>query len=705
MTVGSSPDERAGPDWDAIFSSDTEDEDAGAKLRAKAKDAEKCKEQGNSFLQGGDLAKAVAAYKRGLRCVWAPYRQRSDAASAQLGVVLDLNLALCHLRLEDWTAAHQCAARAVVAEPKSAKGLYRRGVAAARLELFDAAEADLAAAATLQKGGSAEILRELSDVREKRKQQRKRESTSGVMSPGFLQGANQNDSAASKEHDVGKPADGSLSERNTGQQQQQQQKCEHVVAEDQLEPVAGSEVLAALQDVTGLLEAIAARRIICSSTEELLAIRQQIDHAAAQLPVANTAVEAAVVEQPLGPNPEIRGCVEIEALLELMAQGLPTFRPFFSLRETRPGEFDGLRICRELPGTCRQPSGSSRGYDLELVRMGEVGLATPEDVAELLFPPTGRPPDASAAAWQRQAFFRVFQKDASKFVNVAAVLLLLELAAGADMRFHGRRVLDLGLAHGIFFGHLTPEGPMPQQVATHRAHGVGATSVKVQDAMAVCSGADKRLLVVPSFASLGLVHTWLLLKVEAKVDGEPPCEVAGDLCGGSLGLLSLTAPDSKLARTWEASCDDRFIPRYVCWGEESLSLAQCPEVLSEKGARLQRAAFNAMLKGLPQLSLSSESAFEQLTMACKAAAGSRESSSWDPSVDANGRREALHRLRRAAAHLGLPLSCCGGATDSLATTAWEVEAPSSEELEAAQQTAIEALTQRRLQAAGLFKGT
>jgi len=208
--------------------------------------------------------------------------------------------------------------------------------------------------------------------------------------------------------------------------------------------------------------------------------------------------------------------------------------------------------------------------------------------------------------------------------------------------------------------------------------------------------------MVPSFASLGLAHKWLMLKVENEVDGEVPCEVAADLCGGALGLLSLAAPDATLVRTWDASNDDRFVRRCVCWGEASLSLAQCPEALGEQGVRLQRAAFAAMLKGLPQVSLSAESASEHLTVLCKAAAGSKESRTWDPTVDNKGRREALHRLRRAAACLRLPL---GGVMDSLALAAWEVEPPSDEMLEAAQRTAVEALMQRRLQVAGLAKGT
>lgn len=39
------------------------------------------------------------------------------------------------------------------------------------------------------------------------------------------------------------------------------------------------------------------------------------------------------------------------------------------------------------------------------------------------------------------------------------------------------------------------------------------TAAARADVLAICSGEDRRLLVVPSFASLGIKHSWLLLKV------------------------------------------------------------------------------------------------------------------------------------------------------------------------------------------------
>ena len=47
---------------------------------------------------------------------------------------------------------------------------------------------------------------------------------------------------------------------------------------------------------------------------------------------------------------------------------------------------------------------------------------------------------------------------------------------------------------------LPPLRPLDQQAAS-------------ADALAICSGEDRRLVVLPSFGSLGIMHHWMLLKV------------------------------------------------------------------------------------------------------------------------------------------------------------------------------------------------
>eukprot|EP00445_Apocalathium_hangoei_P026817 CAMPEP_0203925064 /NCGR_PEP_ID=MMETSP0359-20131031/64762_1 /ASSEMBLY_ACC=CAM_ASM_000338 /TAXON_ID=268821 /ORGANISM="Scrippsiella Hangoei, Strain SHTV-5" /LENGTH=136 /DNA_ID=CAMNT_0050853411 /DNA_START=47 /DNA_END=454 /DNA_ORIENTATION=- len=125
--------EGGGFDWDAAFSSDTEDEAAAeTKAKARVKEATQVKEEGNRLLQRGQLQTACATYKRALGIIWALYRRPGGAGKASgaaaVGAAVDLNLALCHLKLEEWEAARKCASRALAVEPGNAKALYRRGL-------------------------------------------------------------------------------------------------------------------------------------------------------------------------------------------------------------------------------------------------------------------------------------------------------------------------------------------------------------------------------------------------------------------------------------------------------------------------------------------------------------------------------------------------------------------------------------------------
>ena len=64
-------------------------------------------------MQAGKLSEAEVLYRKALSAIWAPYRQRKDAAAVALGVAVDLNLALCYLKLERWEAARRSASRAL----------------------------------------------------------------------------------------------------------------------------------------------------------------------------------------------------------------------------------------------------------------------------------------------------------------------------------------------------------------------------------------------------------------------------------------------------------------------------------------------------------------------------------------------------------------------------------------------------------------
>ncbi|CAE8739403.1 unnamed protein product, partial [Polarella glacialis] len=275
-----------------------------------------------------------------------------------------------------------------------------------------------------------------------------------------------------------------------------------------------------------------------------------------------------------------------------------------ALQERRSGEFSNLRVCREL--ACAASGGATgsksrqRGFDVELVRWGTAAPATPEDLAEAMFPPSGRPPDEAAATWQWELFHRIFQKDASRYVTGAAWLILRALMArGVKLQLQGRQVVDLGIAHGLFFRR-SAEGPEPA------FDGVSALAASRADAFALCMGEDRRVIMVPSFTSLGVMHKWILLRLgEDSGDDSQGAEFAADLCGGALGLL-LDGPKAAsssrgLTRVWPACSDSRFVVRSSRWGAAAAALAQPPPATARRGLDQRRAALEAMLAaaGLP----------------------------------------------------------------------------------------------------------
>eukprot|EP00913_Durusdinium_trenchii_P032142 g30099.t1 len=112
-------------DLDALFSSDTEEEQKELKCQRKIRAAETFKEEGNSFLKQEQLDKACVSYRRALSKIWALYRQRSVVEAVDLGVRLDLNLALVYLKVERYESARRCATRVLEVEPENAKALFR----------------------------------------------------------------------------------------------------------------------------------------------------------------------------------------------------------------------------------------------------------------------------------------------------------------------------------------------------------------------------------------------------------------------------------------------------------------------------------------------------------------------------------------------------------------------------------------------------
>ena len=278
------------------------------------------------------------------------------------------------------------------------------------------------------------------------------------------------------------------------------------------------------------------------------------------------------------------------------------FRPFFELQERRPGEFQNLRVCRQLGTETKESRGKSgksgkwpRSFDVELIRWGEAATATPQDFAEALFPPSGKPPSKAAAAWQLEVFHRIFQKDASNYVAGAVWLILREaLQRRVRLLVQDQAVVEVGLAQGMFFQPPPPHGPTADTVEDRAVAGQA-------DALAICTGEDRRLFLVPSFTTLGVPHRWLLLRVagseqeqaeQPEHPKQPERVVAVDLCCGALGLLGDGTPAIvSPIRVWEHGSDQRYVVRRSAWGEDALNLAQPPM----GGASQMRVALRSML--------------------------------------------------------------------------------------------------------------
>merc|ERR1712113_779221 len=137
------------------------------------------------------------------------------------------------------------------------------------------------------------------------------------------------------------------------------------------------------------------------------------------------------------------------------------------------------------------------------------------------------------------------------YVNGSALLFLRELSRrGATLNFRNRPVVGLGLAHGFHFARPAAAGPDPE--------GSGPKNAE-DDALAICMGDDRRLILMHSFTSFGVPHKWLLLELGASNAEENTEVFAADLCCGSLGLLGKDAVE--LLRVWNVTEDhDRFVP-------------------------------------------------------------------------------------------------------------------------------------------------
>uniref|UniRef100_A0A8C3RE92 Protein unc-45 homolog A n=1 Tax=Cyanoderma ruficeps TaxID=181631 RepID=A0A8C3RE92_9PASS len=124
--------------------------------------AEQLRARGNALFQAGDHGAALAAYTEALSL--------SDAASER--AVLHRNRAACYLKLEDYTKAEADATKAIEADGRDVKALFRRSQALQQLGRLDQAVSDLQRCVSLEPRNKAfqEALRALgSSMHEKMK--------------------------------------------------------------------------------------------------------------------------------------------------------------------------------------------------------------------------------------------------------------------------------------------------------------------------------------------------------------------------------------------------------------------------------------------------------------------------------------------------------------------------------------------------------
>merc|ERR1712151_898046 len=146
-------------------------------------------------------------------------------------------------KLEDWEHAKRTASRALEVNPNNAKGLYRRGVAQARLGLLSDAERDLVAALAAQQDVATQ--KELEDVRQRRVAAG---GDQAVVTKGFLQNSKHERHATHGEQQAAAHA-----------------HIEETACVEEIVEASGCDVHSALGEVISYLQEISTRRIVCAS--------------------------------------------------------------------------------------------------------------------------------------------------------------------------------------------------------------------------------------------------------------------------------------------------------------------------------------------------------------------------------------------------------------------------------------------------------
>ncbi|XP_077017695.1 peptidyl-prolyl cis-trans isomerase FKBP5 [Tamandua tetradactyla] len=102
------------------------------------------KEKGTIYFKGGKYVQAAIQYGKIVSWLEMEYglSEKESKASESFLLAAFLNLAMCYLKLREYTKAVECCDKALVLDSANEKGLYRRGEAQLLMNEFDSARED-----------------------------------------------------------------------------------------------------------------------------------------------------------------------------------------------------------------------------------------------------------------------------------------------------------------------------------------------------------------------------------------------------------------------------------------------------------------------------------------------------------------------------------------------------------------------------------
>ncbi|KAM8779304.1 peptidyl-prolyl cis-trans isomerase FKBP5 isoform 1-T2 [Rhynchonycteris naso] len=112
--------------------------------KEKLKQAATVKEKGTVYFKGGKYLQAVIQYGKIVSWLELEYglSEKESKASESFLLAAFLNLAMCYLKLREYTKAVECCDKALRLDSANEKGLYRRGEARLLMNEFESAKGD-----------------------------------------------------------------------------------------------------------------------------------------------------------------------------------------------------------------------------------------------------------------------------------------------------------------------------------------------------------------------------------------------------------------------------------------------------------------------------------------------------------------------------------------------------------------------------------